>query len=240
MKQRCTLTFIYLIYKTFALSLKKQTLRCQSDNGRDFCWKSSFWLIFSLTYKLWEFIKAFDDENMSFLCSFVLPDTQMLRQLTLLDDKKSHIFWKWRAHNEKTVTWVSLLKPCIWSESKFKFLCWLAVCYKCVICCILDVCFCWVISECCFAAVFESESEMKEVIITRLCEFSPQVRRRRRIRSFVPLRSVFHCSETGGHMDALQASCFWFSAWKTFSNHQLMDLFGLRFLKKQVCHLPLC
>ncbi|CAM4561849.1 unnamed protein product [Leuciscus chuanchicus] len=36
----------------------------------------------------------------------------------------------------------------------------------------------------------------------------PTVRRRKRSGSFVLLRNVFHCSETGGHMDALQASCF--------------------------------
>lgn len=54
-------------------------------------------------------MKAFDDENMSFLCKFILPDTQMLRQLTLLDNKSNlpHVSGSKetiRAHNEKTQT----------------------------------------------------------------------------------------------------------------------------------------
>jgi len=38
-------------------------------------------------------MKAFDDDNMSFLCSFVL---QTLRQVTLLHNKSNllHVFWR--------------------------------------------------------------------------------------------------------------------------------------------------
>lgn len=84
---------------------------------------------------------------------------------------------------------------------------------------------------------------MKKVIISPLCELSPQVRRRRHS------GSIFQCSESGGNMDALQ----------TFGTYRLpvsdsvpekpslttncwiclVPTWFLHFLKKQVWHLPL-
>ncbi len=87
-------------------------------------------------------------------------------------------------------------------------------------------CICWVINVlfCSWVSVRERRSEMKtdrEVIIAPACEFSPQVRLRTRSGSLSSWGASWH----------ILASCFWFSARKTFSNHQLLDWF----IKLGVC-----
>lgn len=84
---------------------------------------------------------------------------------------------------------------------------------------------------------------MKKVIITPLCELSPQVRRRRRS------GSIFQCSESEEHMDALQTfGTYWLPVSDSVPGKPsqttncwicLVTTRFLYFLKKQVCRLPM-